>query len=56
MTIYVLIDMSDKTRRVVDVFTDKEKAEEKQIELAKSRGIPDYLYAIDEFEVEDNNG
>lgn len=53
-TIYVLLDMSDKRRKIIEVFENKEEAEEKRLAVAKERGIPDYYFVIDEFEVKDS--
>lgn len=53
-TIYVLLDMSDKSRKIIEVFENKDKAEEKRLAIAKERGIADYYFVIDEFEVKDS--
>lgn len=52
--IYVLLDMSDKGRKIIEVFESKDKAEEKRLAVAKARDISDSYFEIDEFVVKDN--
>ena len=53
MEIYILLDMRDKTQKIINAYTDKTKCKQERSDIAKCKGIDEKFFAIETVEVEE---
>lgn len=53
MKIYILLDMRDKTQKIINAYTDKTKCLQERSDIAKRNAVDEKFFAIETVEVEE---
>ncbi len=54
MKVYILLDMRDKTRKIINVFSSEQECLEERKAVASLFSVDEQFFAIESFEVKEN--
>ncbi len=54
MKVYILLDMRDKTRKIINVFSSEQDCLEERKAVASRFSVDEQFFAIESFEVKEN--